>query len=428
LSGNTGVVEQPGQADGGEIPDLSSREFWSSTERERDELFHVLRRSKALTYQRPPEMSLLPAQQGYWAIVRHEDVRFVSRNPELFCSGQGVVLDDAPAELYEIVAGFLPTDAPKHTRLRGLVSRAFTPGQVKAIEGQIAEQARRIVDDAVKPGDIEAVTQIAMKLPLWTISDMIGVPDNDRTAMHDAANLLVAVNDEEFVGEHDDPMTVLMGGIVTLHEVAKKLSRDRRENPAEDLMSALVHAEVDGESLTEDEIASFFSMLAVAGNDTTRNTITHGIKAFADNPDQWQLLKSDPGIYLDSAVEELIRWASAVHLFRRTATEDTYIRGQLIRKGERVVMFYGSANRDEEVFDEPWKFDITRKPNEHVGFGGGGPHFCMGAFIARRQLRAIFSELVAKVDRIEAGDLNLVTGNLIHNVRALPCRLHAKGE
>ncbi|MDT5230794.1 MAG: hypothetical protein QOI39_1294 [Mycobacterium sp.] len=421
--GNTNVDDRPGRSGSDSFPDLSARSFWACTQRERDESFRILRESTQLTFQRPPEMSLLPAQQGYWAIVRHEDVRHVSRHPELFCSGQGVVLDDAPAELYQIVAGFLPADAPMHARLRGLVSRAFTPAQVKKIEGQIGDQAVRIVDEAVSATDIEVVRQVSMRLPLWTISEMVGVPDEERVKMHEAANLLVAINDDEFVGAEDEPMTVLMGGVATLHEMAKTLAADRREHPADDLMTALVHAEVDGESLTENEIASFFTLLAVAGNDTTRNTITHAIKAFSDFPEQWELLKSDPGQYLDSAVEEMIRWASPVHLFRRTATEDTYIRDQLIHKGERVVMFYGSANRDEEVFENPWTFDITRKPNEHLGFGGGGPHFCMGAFIARRQLRAVFAEFAAKVERFEAGEVDLVTGNLIHNVRRLSCRL-----
>ncbi|MDT5197847.1 MAG: hypothetical protein QOH20_4601 [Mycobacterium sp.] len=425
--GNTDVEDRPGRSGSDSFPDLSARAFWTYTQRERDESFRILRQTDQLTFQRPPEMSLLPAQQGYWAIVRHEDVRHVSRHPELFCSGQGVVLDDAPAELYQIVAGFLPTDAPMHARLRGLVSRAFTPAQVKKIEDQIGEQAAKIVDEAVSTSDTEVVSQVSMRLPLWTISEMVGVPDHQRVQMHEAANLLVAINDEEFVGAEDDPMTVLMGGVLTLHAMAKTLAADRRTHPADDLMTALVHAEVDGESLTEDEIASFFTLLAVAGNDTTRNTITHAIKAFSDSPEQWDLLRSDPARYLDSAVEEMIRWASPVHLFRRTATEDAYIRDQLIRQGERVVMFYGSANRDELVFENPWTFDITRKPNEHLGIGGGGPHFCMGAFIARRQLRAVFAEFAAKVERFEAGELDLVTGNLIHNVRRLPCRLRVAG-
>jgi cytochrome P450 len=267
-----------------------------------------------------------------------------------------------------------------------------------------------------------------MRLPLWTISEMVGVPEDRREEMYLAANILVGLADEEFVDQDSDPLTVLMGGIATLHQLAHELQADRRSNPKDDLMTALVEAEVEGGALTEGEIASFVSLLAVAGNDTTRNTIAHAVKAFSDFPEQWDLLRSDPAAYIDSAVEEMIRWASPVHLFRRTATEDTVIGSQEIAQGDRVVMFYGSANRDEDVFADPWAFDITRRPNEHVAFGGGGPHFCMGAIIARTQIKAIFEEFVTKVERFEAGELDLITGNLIHNVRALPCKLHVVQE
>jgi cytochrome P450 len=410
------------------VPDLSAESFWSLTALERDESFARLRRSRQITFQRPAEMSLLPAQQGYWAIVRHEDVRYVSRHPELFRSGEGVVLDDAPVEIYELVASFLPTDAPKHARLRGLVSYAFTPRRVRALQDQIRSQATQIVADAVGEGSIEVVRSVAMRLPLWTISEMVGVPEDRREEMYLAANILVGLADEEFVDQDSDPLTVLMGGIATLHQLAHELQAERRSNPKDDLMTALVEAEVEGGALTEGEIASFVSLLAVAGNDTTRNTIAHAVKAFSDFPEQWDLLRSDPAAYIDSAVEEMIRWASPVHLFRRTATEDTVIGSQEIAQGDRVVMFYGSANRDEDVFADPWAFDITRRPNEHVAFGGGGPHFCMGAIIARTQIKAIFEEFVTKVERFEAGELDLITGNLIHNVRALPCKLHVVQE
>ncbi|MCW2901055.1 MAG: cytochrome [Streptosporangiaceae bacterium] len=414
---DTAAVSLPPSA----IPDLSGKEFWTMTARQRDESFAALRQWDELTFQRPPEMSLTPAQHGYWAAVRHADVRYVSRHPELFCSGEGVTLDEAPAELNELAAAFLPTDAPKHTRLRRLVTHAFTARRVRTIQEQIERQAKAIVETAVAADSVEVVRDVSMRLPLWTISEMIGVPEDRREEMYDAANVLVGTADAEFVADTENAMLALLGGIGRLHDLAHDMVDRRRVEPRDDLMTALVQAEVEGETLTADEIASFLCLLAVAGNDTTRNTITHSIKAFSDFPDQWALLRSDVDSHLGTAVEEMVRWATPVHLFRRTAVTDTEIRGQRIRAGDRVVMFYASANRDESVFDDPWRFDITRTPNDHLGFGGGGPHFCLGAHIARAQVRAVFRELARNVAGFEAGKPDFIVGNLIHNVRSLQC-------
>lgn len=406
--------------------DVSGIELWSLSPRERDEVFARLRREAPVSWQRPPDGGLLPATQGYWAIVRHADIRHVSRHPELFCSGQGISFDDVPAELAEMSAAFIVMDAPQHTRMRGLVNHAFTPRRVRTIQQQIEAQAVAIVAAAVRLDDIEVVRDISIRLPLWTISEMLGVPPERRDDLYDAANIMVGTADEEFVAEGEDPLVVLFGGVTALHQLAHELQAARKAEPGDDLMSALVAAEVDGDVLTENEIAAFLVLLAVAGNDTTRNTISHSIKAFSDHPEQWDLLRSDPDAYLGTAVEEMIRWASPVLTFRRTATQDTELNGTLIREGERVVLFYASANRDDDVFTDPWSFDITRRPNEHVGFGGGGPHFCLGALIARTQLRAIFSEFIKHVERFDAGEIDYVTGNLINNIRRLPCRLQVR--
>jgi cytochrome P450 len=404
--------------------DISARAFWALPQRERGELFSVLRRDDPVSWHRPPELTLTEQTEGYWAVVRHADVRYVSRHPELFCSSQGAGFDGPPPEAAELVTAFLEMDAPRHSKLRGLVTHAFTPRQVVKTRDQIAAQARQIVADAVEARELDVVEDVAMRLPLWTISEMVGVPPADRDEMRHAADVLVSTADVEFVHEGDDPVAAFMGAVMTLHGLAHKMQEERRVTPHDDLMTSLMQAVVDGEALTAQEIASFFVLLAVAGNDTTRNTTALGIKAFSDFPDQWDLLRSNPDKYLDSAVEEIIRWASAVIMFRRTATQDTELAGRSIKKGQRVLMVYESANRDEAVFEDPWRFDITRRPNEHLGFGGGGAHFCLGAPIARTQLRAVFGEFAKSVSRFEAGEIDMITSLLIHNVRRLPCTLH----
>ncbi|MGV9801589.1 cytochrome P450 [Mycobacterium sp. NPDC003449] len=408
--------------------DISNSAFWAKTARQRDEVFAVLRRENPVSRQRPPEGGFIESEDPYWAVVKHADIRYVSRHPEIFSSAKGVTFDDVPPEVAELVGAFLPLDAPRHTKLRGLVTHAFTPRHVRRMQEQIAAQAHRIVTDAVSMRDIEVVGDVAKRLPLWTISELMGVPEDERDNLYDAVDILVNTNDEEYVAKGDDALTALLGGITTVHGLAHRMQEARRSNPTDDLMTALMNAEVDGEALTPDEIASFLVLLGIAGNDTTRNTIAHGIKAFSEFPDQWDLLRSDPERYLDSAVEELIRWASPVIMFGRTVTADTVLNGQAIPKGERVILIYPSGNRDEEVFNEPWRFDITRRPNEHIGFGGGGPHFCLGAPIARTQLRAMFGEFVRSVAAFEAGEVDLITGRLIHNVRKLQCTLQLDGK
>jgi cytochrome P450 len=318
---------------------------------------------------------------------------------------------------------FLAMDAPRHTLLRRLVNSAFTPRQVARIEGQIVAQAVAIVDDVVAgPAEFDVVAAVSKRLPMWTISDMMGVPPDARETVTKAADALVSWNDPEVLGTQQ-PLELLMNSLVTLHTNARALAEARRAVPADDLMTALVQAEVDGDRLTDDEICAFFVLLSVAGNDTTRNSISHGMSALSDRPDQRALLSGAFDEHIGTAVEEIVRWATPVMTFRRTATQDTEIAGQPITAGDKVVLFYNAANRDEAAFDHPERFDITRHPNEHVGFGGGGPHFCMGASLARRQLRAIFREVLLRLPDLELGGPELLVGNFIHGVTAMPARL-----
>ncbi len=401
--------------------DLGSLDFWGLSAEARDPYFAELRRDAPLTRHEPPEDILgLPDQgrQSYWAVVRHEDIRRISRDAKTFRSGQGVQFADAPPELLEASQSFLAMDAPRHTKLRGLVSAAFTPRQIARIEDGIHANARRIVAEAAPTGGGDFVELIAKRLPLVTISDMIGVPDADRERVVAAADVLVSAADPEVFGELP-PLQVLGEALWTLTEFAKQLAAHREQSPGDDLMSALVQAEVDGERLTHDEIAAFFVLLSVAGNDTTRHTTSHAMRALTLNPEQRALLLEDVDGRLPTAVEEFVRWATPVQTFRRTSAEEVEMHGERLPAGARFVLFYPSGNRDERVFEDPWRFDVTRDPNRHLGFGGGGPHYCLGASLARTQLRSIFGEMLRTIPDVEAEEPELLRSAFIHGVKRM---------
>jgi cytochrome P450 len=408
--------------------DLGLLDFWGRPAEERDRYFAELRRERPLSRHEPPEDILgLPDQErraSYWAIVRYEDVRRISRDPETFCSGEGTQFADAPPEFLEASLSFLAMDAPRHSKLRGLVSSAFTPRQVARIEDGIRSNARTIVAEAAPTGGGEFVELIAKRLPLVTISDMIGVPEGDRERVVAAADLLVTTSDPEAFGERP-PLEVLGEALWTLTEFATELAAYREKHPGEDLMTGLVQAEVDGERLTHAEIAAFFVLLSVAGNDTTRHTTSHAMRALTVNGDQRRLLVEDLDGRLPPAVEEFVRWASPVMTFRRTTTREVELHGERLSAGEKVVLFYQSANRDEQAFADPWRFDVTRDPNRHLGFGGGGPHYCLGASLARTQLRSIVGELLRVLPDIEVGEPELLRSAFIHGVKRMDCSFRA---
>jgi cytochrome P450 len=407
--------------------DIGAVEFWTRPAEERDVVFAELRRDTPISLHEPPEDILdMPIEgQPYWAIVRHEDIRAISRDPRTFCSGHGTQFGDAPPEILEASQSFLAMDAPRHTKLRGLVSAAFTPRQVARIEEGIRVNAKQIVGEVAPTGGGDFVELVAKRLPLVTISDMIGVPQEDRERVVSAADVLVSVADPEFFGDRR-PVEVLGEALWTLTQFATELAAHREEHPGDDLMTALVQAEVEGERLTHAEIGAFFVLLSVAGNDTTRHTTSHAMRALTVNPDQRALLMADLDAGLPVAVEEFVRWASPVMTFRRTTTREVEIHGQKLQAGERVVMFYHSGNRDERAFEDPWRFDLTRDPNRHLGFGGGGPHFCLGASLARTQLRSIFGELLRVMPDIEAQEPEMLSSNFIHGVKRMEVTFTAR--
>lgn len=402
--------------------DLSSRAFWSTTAAERERSFAQLRTDRPVSWHPPVEDSLMPdpSDLGYWAVTRHADIVQVSRNSEVFLSGKGVLFENVPEELLEASQSFLAMDPPRHTLIRKVVHSAFTPRQVRRIEDSIKANAADIVSELRAAGTgVDFVSQCAKELPVRTLSDMVGIPASERNQVADAADAMVSWGDPEYL-DGRNPLEVLVASQMYLHQVALALAAERRDNPGDDLFSALVQAEVEGARLTDQEIAAFFVLLAVAGNDTTRQTTNHAMKALTDFPDQRAWLTAAFEDRIGVAVEEFVRWASPVMTFRRTAATDCELGGMLISAGEKVVMFYSSGNQDDDKFERPDLLNLGRDPNPHLGFGGGGRHFCLGAHVARAQLRAIFSELLTQIPDIQTGEPSYVAGNFVHAVRSMP--------
>ncbi len=403
--------------------DLSSRAFWSTSAREREQSFAELRADRPVSWHSPVEDALMsdPDDPGYWAITRRDDIVAISRDNETFLSGKGVLFENVPEELLEASQSFLAMDPPRHTFLRKLVSAAFTPRQIRRIEDSIKANARAIIEELRDAGSgVDFVECCAKELPIRTLSDMVGIPEAERQKVAHAADAMVSWADPVYL-DGRPPLEVLFEAQMYIHQVALGLAAERRANPGDDLFSALVNAEVDGDRLSDADVAAFFVLLAVAGNDTTRQTTSHALKALTDFPDQRAWLLEDFDNRIGGAVEEFIRFATPVMTFRRTAATDVEIGGQAIHAGEKVVMFYSSGNFDTDVFEQPERLDLSRNPNPHVGFGGGGVHFCLGANLARAQLRAILGELLHQLPDIRAGDPVYLAGNFIHGIRSMAC-------
>jgi cytochrome P450 len=425
MRGTTGV---PGVSRAYDAIDLSSRDFWSGTAAERERSFAVLRAERPVSWHPPVEDALMddPLDRGYWAITRRSDIATVSRNNDVFLSGRGVLFENVPVELLEASQSFLAMDPPRHTMLRKVVSAAFTPRQVRRIEESIKTNAKIIVEELRAAGSgADFVQHCAKELPIRTLSDMVGIPESEREHVAEATDAAVSWADPAYL-KGRNPLELLVENQMYLHQIAGVLAAERRKHPGDDLISSLVHAEVDGDRLSDADVGAFFVLLAVAANDTTRQTTSHAIKALTDFPAEKEWLLADFENRIGPAVEEFVRWATPVMTFRRTAATDFELGGQTIMAGEKVVMFYSSGNWDTEVFDHPERLDLSRNPNPHVGFGGGGLHFCLGAHVARAQLRAIFAELLRQLPDIEAGDPAYVPGNFIHAIRSMPSTFNAK--
>jgi len=387
--------------------DLSALDFWERPWSERDAAFATLRRERPMPFfEEPPLENMtieMPVGPGYYALTRHRDVAEASRHPEVFLSGPGAVsIMDMPPEMVEYFSGMISTDNPKHARLRRIVSNAFNPRNVRSVEDSIERVARETVDRAATSGTGDFITDIAAPFPLQIICEMMGVPPSEYATALQCSNVILSMGDPDIIPEGTDPVLAFLEAGATLTGIMEELGRFRVANPIDDITSALVNAEIEDEKLTQQELASFFVLLVTAGNETTRTAIAHGLNALTHNPDQRSILLADYDAHAKTAVDEIVRWASPVTWMRRTLATDYVLSDQELKAGDKVLLFYNSANRDDEAFSDPFRFDVTRTPNDHYGFGAPGPHFCLGAHLARREINVMFKELLQRFPTIAA--------------------------
>ncbi|MEO5874160.1 MAG: cytochrome P450 [Streptosporangiaceae bacterium] len=357
---------------------------------------------------------------GFWAVTRHEDLVHVSRHPELFSSHLRTAvfeeLSDADVEAFGLMMLF--QDPPDHTRSRLKVNKGFTPRMIKQLEGHIREICHQLVGEVTGLGETDFVEDIAAPFPSYMICELLGAPVEDRRRVFDWSNGIVGFNDPSLAGS----MEVAGRHAAELMAYAGELAAQRRLHPRDDIATQLLRPDADGRFLSDEEFQLFVLMLIIAGNETTRNSSAIGMLEFFRHPAQWERLRTDRSL-LRTMPDEVVRWASPINLFRRTATRDTSLGGKEIRAGDKVVMFYSSANRDEKVFDDPYVFDIARDPNPHVGFGGGGPHFCLGTHLARLNLSILFETIMDRMPDIEqAGEATLLRSNFVNGLTHLPVR------
>ena len=378
--------------------------------------FAELRRTAPVWWNRKPRGVGGFDDEGYWVVTRHADVVAVSRDNDNYSTWENTAIirhqDGASREQIELQRFvMLNIDPPQHTKLRGIVSRGFTPRAINNLRSALSARAERIVADAIASGSGDFVTDVAAELPLQAIAELVGVPQDDRRKVFDWSNDMVGYDDPEYVGDPAAAAAELVG-------YAMVMAEDRRQCPRDDIVTKLVNAQVDGGELSSDEFGFFVILLAVAGNETTRNAISHGMHAFLENPGQWELFKAERP---DTAADEIVRWATPVTVFQRTALADTTLGGQQIAAGQRVGLFYRSANFDDEVFDHPERFDIRRSPNPHLGFGGSGAHFCLGASLARLEIDLIFNAIADHMPGIRlAGEPRRLRSGWLNGMKRLP--------
>jgi len=369
-----------------------------------------------------------PHGPGFWVVSKYVDVQAVSRDPITFSSDPVAPLEEtdqpSPGAGAQVL---IAMDPPEHTRYRKLVNRGFTPRTITALEPQIREIAVRILDRAIAKSTCDFVVDVAAKFPVEVIAEMIGVPTEDRHKIFHWTNQALGAADggevdpEYFVSEDETQRAQ-----IEMFLYVQQLCEHRRKEPRDDIMSALLQADLDGRKLSDAELSAFFMFLSVAGNETTRNAATHGLSAFLDDPTEWDKLVQDPDGLIGSATEEILRWATPVMYLRRNVTVDTELRDIALNAGDKISLWYISADRDEEIFEDPFRFDIERRPNDHVAFGAGGPHFCLGASLARLELRVLFEELARRVPALRSlGPPVPLRSNIVAGIKHLPVDLRA---
>ncbi|MGY1737526.1 cytochrome P450 [Geodermatophilus sp. SYSU D00684] len=408
--------------------DLSDRDWWTRPPAERHAALDRLRRERPFAFFAEPDLPGIPAGPGYHAVTRYADLEAISSQPAVFCSGQGAVsMQDVPAELHEFYGSLISMDDPRHAKIRRIVSKTFTPRMLE----RTLDSVRAVVDDVLararataeaNDGVIDVVADIAAPIPLRVICDMMGVPEADRPAVLANSNVVLSGGDPELI-ENDDPLTAFLTAGMEMAALMERLAAERVAEPRDDLTTALVTTEVDGERLSHQEIASFFILLLVAGNETTRNAISQGLLTLSEWPQERARWAADPSLDR-AAVEEVVRWVSPVTWMRRTATQDGEVGGHRFTAGEKFLLFYAAANRDPEVFADPQRFDVGRDPNPHVGFGSKGPHFCLGAHLARRELQVTFRAIFDQLPDLEVtGPPDRLASSFVNGLKRLPARL-----
>jgi len=389
---------------------LASFEFW--TRDDVDGALARLRRERPIAWHQHPDSG-----KGFWSLTRFDDVAAVTRDWDVFSSAFGIQVMTDPEDTERLgIRSMISTDPPKHTKLRSIVNRGFTPRAVARAEEAVRRRAREIVDAIAPKGEVEFVGEVASVLPVAVICDMMGVPEADRPRLLDLTNRLLGGGDAEYGGTKES----LEQAGRELRDYGLWLGRSRLEHPQDDITTALVHAEVDGEALPPEDLGPFVLLLIAAGNETTRTAISHGLWALTRFPDEKRRWLENLDGHAATAAEEIVRWATPVMHMRRTVVRDTTFAGAEMREGDKVAMWYISANRDEAHFPDPYRFDITREPNHQGGFGTGGPHFCLGAHLARRELIVMFTELLRRLPDIQAtGKPEKLRSNFIHGIKRL---------
>ncbi|CAN5606545.1 cytochrome P450 [soil metagenome] len=403
---------------------IGDAEFWNRPLQERMDDFAVLREQGPFTKAQVPNM-LTGEVDDFYAVTRYAELVEISRHPQDFCSGQGSTnISDMPAEALEFFGSFIAMDDPRHARQRGIVGRSFTPRRLQGVLDSVETICSEVIDDMCEKGEVDLVEAISQPFPLLVICDMMGIPRSEFGTVLRATNVILGAGDPDMVGHTDDIVGALLGAGIELTGLMNEIAEDRRVNPKDDLTSALVHNTVGDDMLSPEDIAPFFILLAVAGNDTTRTATSIGMHLLGQNPDQRKIWQDDLDGVTATAVDEIVRVASPVTFMRRTVTRDLELGGEQLSEGDKMILFYGAANRDPRVFDDPERFDVRRDPNPHVGFGGPGPHFCLGAHLARRELSVIFRQLFTRLPDIEvAGDpvyLEALGVPLVGGIKRLP--------
>lgn len=410
--------------------DLSAEQFWAAPWEERADAYRLLRDHAPVAFFEEPEP--LPGTgavkgPGYHAVVRHADLLEVARRPALYCSGQGATgVIDMPPDLNEFYGSLINMDDPRHARLRRIVSSGFTPRMLARILDQVEATADEVLSALADREEVDMVADIASTFPLLVILDMMGVPRSEKATVLSATNIILSGGDPDLLPPGRDFGTAILEAGITLSALMEPLAAARRRQPADDLVSALIHADVEGEPITDQEIVSFFILLLVAGSETTRTAVSHGVWALAANPDQRAAWAADVDGVTPTAVEEILRWSSPVISMRRTVTGPTTLAGVDLDVGDKVLLMYGAANRDDRVFREPETFDVRRNPNPHVAFGGPGPHFCLGAHLARREIAVMFRELFRRYPTLAVtGPPARLASSFVNGIKSLPVTLHA---